>query len=300
MGKWIVNSLFMIPTLKKIREGTDDIFEVLNENTAYFYPYWHYHPQYEIMLIEKSSGTRYVGDSISTFDDGDITFIGSDIPHLFRNYPEYFDVKSPKRAIATVLYISSNFVNSDLFDLREMIAVKKLLQDSRRGLLIKGESKEEISRRLKKIVQSNGPGRLIDFISLLHYIASEGEYEVLSSVGFTSTLNSHDLSRLNKVFDYLLNNFHRDISLLDVCKVAHMSSAAFCRYFKKRTNKTLITFLNEIRIGNACKLLIENRIMSISEICYECGFNNPTNFNIQFKKLKKLSPQVYRETYNSF
>ena len=289
-----------LPTLKKIGEGTDDIFEVLIENTSYFYPYWHYHPQYEIMLIEKSSGTRYLGDSISQFNEGDITFIGSDIPHLFRNHSEYFNAKSNKQAKATVLYISNNFLNSDLFGLREMVAIKELLQLSKRGLMFKGNSKREIASRLKKIVKDKGTGRLIDFISLLHYIASEGEYEVLSSLGFISTINSQDLSRLNKIFDYLLKNFYKEITLDDVCKVAYMSPAAFCRYFKERTNKTLITFLNEIRIGNACKLLIENKNISISEICYQCGFNNLTNFNIQFKKLKKMNPQAYRETYNSF
>jgi len=289
----------MVPTLKKIGEGTDDIFEVLNENASYFYPYWHYHPQFEIMLIEKSSGTRYLGDSISTFCEGDITFIGSDIPHLFRNHPEYFKTTSKKKVKATVLYISNGFLNSDLFELREMGAVKEMLHQSKRGLVFKGKSKKEIAFRLKKIAKDNGPGRLINFISLLHYIASNSEYEVLSSLGFSSSLNSQDLSRLNKVFDYLLKNFHKNISLHDVCKVAYMSSAAFCRYFKERTNKTFITFLNEIRIGNACKLLIENKNMSISEICYQSGFNNLTNFNIQFKKIKNTNPQAYREKYNS-
>jgi len=289
----------MDPTLKKIGEEANNIFNVLNEDTIHFYPYWHYHPQYEIMLIEESSGIRYVGDSISSFNKGDITFIGSDTPHLFRNYPEYFDTKSTKCAKATVLYINSNFLNSDFFNLREMINIKELLQHSKRGLLINGKSKKEVTRRIKTISQTDGVVRLINFISLLHYIASEGEYETLSSLSFTGTMDSRDLSRLNRIFDYVLKNFNKDISLFDVCTAAHMSSAAFCRYFKKQTNKTLITFLNEIRIGNACKLLIENKNMSISEICYQSGFNNLTNFNIQFKKIKKINPQDYRETYNA-
>ena len=289
----------MVPTLKKIGEGMDNIFEVLNENTSYFYPYWHFHPQYEIMLIEKSSGTLYVGDSMSPFCKGDITFFGSDIPHLFRNHQEYFHSKSKKQAKATVLYISDNFLNSNLFNLREMGAIKNLLHNSKRGLIFKGKSKKEISCRIKKIVKDKGPERLINFVSLLHFIATEGEYEMLSSLGFTSTLDSQDLSRLNKIFDYLLKNFHTEITLQDVCKIACMSASAFCRYFKERTNKTLITFLNEIRIGNACKLLIESKNLNISEICYNSGFNNLTNFSVQFKKLKKMAPQTYREMYNS-
>jgi AraC-like DNA-binding protein len=288
----------MKATLKKIGEGADNIFNVLIENSPNFYPYWHYHPQYEIMLIEKSTGTRYVGDSISPFQEGDITFLGSDIPHLFRNHPEYFSEKSKKKAKATVLYFSDEFINSGFFQLREMGAINELLQLSKRGIIINGSSKKEVARRLKKIVKGESVIRLLDFISLLNYIASKGEYEVLSSLGFTHNLDKQDLSRLNKIFDYLLNNFQKSITLDDVSKVANMSKAAFCRYFKDRTNKTLITFLNEIRIGHACKLLIENNNMNISEICYECGFNNLTNFNIQFKKLKKMNPMLYRETYH--
>ena len=289
----------MIPTLKKVGEGGNGIFEVLIENRTYFYPFWHYHPQYEIMLIEKSSGTRYVGDNISPFSDGDITFIGSDIPHLFRNHPEYFNSESKKRAKATVLYFSKEFVNSDIFSFREMMVVNELLQLSKRGLLIKGSSRSEVANRLHKIVKENGVERLTDFMLLLHFIASKKEYEVLSSLSFTQVLDQNDLSRLNKVFDYLLKNFQNNITLNDLSKVANMSPAAFCRYFKERTNKTLITFLNEIRVGHACKLLIENKNMNISQICFECGFNNLTNFNIQFKKLKMMSPLAYRGTYNS-
>ena len=288
----------MIPTLKKIGEGANNIFEVLNENAPHFYQYWHYHPQYEIMLIDKSSGTRYVGDSISQFGEGDITFMGSNIPHLFRSYPEYFNVKSKKRVKATVLYFSNEFVNSDFFNWQEMSAINELLQLSQRGLLISGHSKAEVARRLNKIAKGSGTKRLIDFISLLHLIASKGEYEVLSSLGFANTLDKNDLSRLNRIFDYLLKNFQCDISLHEVSRIANMSPAAFCRYFKGRTNKTLITFLNEIRIGHACKLLIESKNMNISQICYECGFNNLTNFNIQFKKIKKISPTAFRETYH--
>jgi AraC-like DNA-binding protein len=252
------------------------------------------------MFIEKSSGTRYVGDNISTFCDGDITFMGANIPHLFRSYPEYFKPKSTKRAKATVLYFSAEFVNSDFFKLREASKISELMELSKRGLKIVGQSKKEVALRIHKIKTTKGSGmqRLIDFISLLHFIASKGEYEVLSSLGFTPILDQHDLSRLNKVFDFLLKNFQNSITLDDVAAIANMSRASFCRYFKERTNKSLITFLNEIRIGHACKLLIEHKHLNISQICYDCGFNNLTNFNIQFKKIKNTNPLVYREMYH--
>ena len=289
---------FKTPTLKIIGEGCNNVLEILNENAGHFYPYWHFHPQYEIMFIEKSSGTRYVGDSIGQFSDGDITFMGSNIPHLFRSDPEYFDAKSKKRAKAIVLYFSDAFVNSDFFNLREMSEIRELMQMSKRGLLLLGQSKVEAVRRIRKIAKGTGIQRLTDLISLLHFIATKVEFEVLSSLGFYHILDKNDLSSLNRVFDYLLKNFQNNITLSDVSKIANMSTVSFCRYFKECTNKTLISFLNEIRIGQACKLLIENKNMNITQICYDCGFNNLTNFDIQFKKLKKMNPLTFREIYH--
>lgn len=288
----------MKATLKKVGNGSDNVLDVLVENTSNFYPYWHYHPQYEIMLIVESTGIRYVGDSITSFQEGDITIMGSNIPHLFRNDIEYFDETPSKVAKAVVVYFSDDFVKSDFFALREMTSISKLLELSRRGILIQGGTKLEIAQRLHKIINEDGVIRLMDFIALLHYIASESEYKILSSLGFVNRIDQQELSRLNKIFDYLLKNFQTNITLGEVSKVASMSTTNFCKYFKSHTNKTLITFLNEIRIGYACKLLIEKKEMSISEICFECGFNNLTNFNIQFKKLKSLSPKNYREIYN--
>lgn len=290
----------MKTVLKKVGDGSGDVFDVLIENASNFYPYWHYHPQYEIMLITESTGTRYVGDSITSFQEGDITIMGSNIPHLFRNDIEYFNEKTEKVAKAIVIYFSDNFVNSDFFSLREMTSISEFLNLSKKGILIQERTRPEITQRLHKIVNEDGVTRLMDFISLLHYIASESDYRVLSSLGFANMFEQQELSKLNKIFDYLLNNFQNTITLEEVSKVSNMSTTNFCKYFKSHTNKTLITFLNEIRIGYACKLLIEKREMSISEICFECGFNNLTNFNIQFKRMKNMSPTIYRETYNLY
>lgn len=290
----------MIPTLKKIGKEANSPLEVLNENTSHFYPYWHYHPQYEIMLIEKGTGTRYVGDSISQFGEGDITIMGSNIPHLFRSDPEYFDPRSLRKAKATVLYFSDEFIDGDFFGLREAGAIRELMNLSQRGLIIQGPSKAGIARKLNRVAKGDGMQRLIDILSLLHYIASEGEYEVLSSLGFTRKLDENDLTRLNKIFNYLFRNFQNSISLNEISEIANMSPTSFCKYFKERTNKTLVTFLNEIRIGHACKLLIENKDMNVSQICYECGFNNLTNFDIQFKKVKRINPLAFREMYHKW
>ena len=283
---------------KKIGDNTGNIFDILEEESPCFYPYWHYHPQYEIMLITESTGIRYVGDSMTEFKEGDITIIGSNIPHLFRNDTKGSNKTDRKTAKAIVVYFSEDFVKSDLFGLREMENINSFLKLSKRGVVIQGKTKIKIANQLYKIINETGVTRLTDFISLLHYITSESEYCPLSSTSFIHSFSQQELPRLQKIFDYILENFKNDITLKEVSEAANMSTTSLCKYFKSHTNRTLITFLNEIRIGHACKLLLERKDMSISEICFDCGFNNLTNFNIQFRKLKEMSPTSYRNTCN--
>ena len=287
----------MIPSLKKVKAGINEMFEVLYVNDSHFFSYWHYHPEYEIMLIQKSSGTQYVGDNVCPFSEGDIVFLGPNIPHIFRNPPEYFDPKSKKKAKATVLYFSEKIVNSDFFDLPEMQSIKKLLAQSKNGIKIHDDSKAKVATKFLRCVKSTNEERIINFLALLQFIASEAKFKTLSSSGFMNHTDDKDLNRLNDVFDHILNNFHENINLTTVAEIANMSPTAFCRFFKKHTNKTMVTFLNEIRIGHACKLLIEDENMNSSQICFECGYNNLTNFIIQFKNLKGVSPLNYRQKY---
>jgi len=249
------------------------------------------------MLIEKGSGTRYVGDNISTFKDGEITFLGSNIPHLFRNYPEYFEENSKRKSKASVLYFSEEFATTCFINLKELAPIKELLKFSKRGITISEGSKKEVARRLYRTINKTGIERLLEFISLLNYIASESDYKIILSAGFSTNIDEEEVTKLNKIFSYILENFPKKITLGQIAGIANMSPTAFCRYFKDRTNKTFITFLNEIRIGNACKYLIENEDMDVSQICYLVGFNNLTNFSIQFKKLKKIAPVEYRNKY---
>lgn len=288
----------LIPSLKKVDPIRDEIFGVLMVNDSHFYPLWHYHPQYEIILIEKGTGHRYVGDNFNPFSEGEILILGPNLPHVFRNDPEYFISGSTKNVKATVLYCNNRLINCDFFNLNEFTQIRELLQLSKRGLLIKGPSKKTVSRLLNTVVNKTGIDRLLEFISMLHFVAMEAEFEPLSSLGFSTTIDEEKVTKLNKVFDYLSNNFSRNITLKEIADMSNMSLTTFCRYFKKITNKTFITFLNEIRVGHASKLLIEHKNINISQICQESGFNNLTNFYIQFHKFKNLSPKEFKDKYN--
>jgi AraC-like DNA-binding protein len=288
----------MLPSLKKVDSGLNGIFDILIVNDKHFYPLWHFHPQYEIMLIESSTGTRYVGDNISSFKKGEITILGPDIPHLFRNHPEYYLKKSKLRSKATVVYFSKDFVENTIEKYPEFSNIRELLKKSQRGIILKGKSITQAARLLKDGARCHGLSQYLKLISLLNFIANECEFTPLSSIGFSKTVNIEDVSLINKVFDFTLNNFSRNIRLEEVASIVHMSPTTFCRFFKKRTNKTYISFLNELRVGFACKLLIESPHLNVSQVCFESGFNNLTNFNIQFKRLKKVSPLGFRSSYN--
>lgn len=285
------------PLLKKVDSGEDEIFGVLKVNDPFFHPLWHYHPQYEIILIKEGTGNRYIGDSFSPFTEGEIILLGPNIPHVFRNDPEYFLNGSKRTVKALVLYWSDKLPKYELFNLSEFKPIRELLHLSKRGLLIKGESKKTVSRMLRNVVMENGIKRIIEFISMLNYIATKAEYEPLSSVGFSAIADEEEVNMFNKVFEYLLKNFSKSITLQEMVDLSNMSTSTFCRNFKKITNKTFITFLNEIRVGHASKLLIENKNKNISQVCFESGFNNLTNFYIQFHKFKKLSPIEFKNKY---
>jgi len=166
------------------------------------------------------------------------------------------------------------------------------------GMIFTGNAANNIKNVFYGMINKNGFDRMINFLLLLNTIGLNRNYKLLSSIGFQLSFDKKDFNRLNEITYFLLKNFTRTIRLREVSTIAHMSETAFCRYFKEKTNKTLITFLNEIRIGYACKLLIEKRHLNISQISDRSGFNNITNFNIQFKKLKKRTPLEYRSLYN--
>ena len=180
-----------LPSLKKIEVGINNIIEVNMVDDNHFYPLWHFHPQYEIMHIKQSIGNRYVGDNVSTFSAGDILFFGPNIPHLLRNYREYFAKDSTKRAKATVLYFSEEFTKIDFFSLNELMHIKKLLNLSSRGLLIQGEASKKVGLMIIRFIKKKGFYRLLEFIKMLHFISMEVKFSFLSSEGFNMKIDDN-------------------------------------------------------------------------------------------------------------
>lgn len=254
--------------------------------TPHFETPWHCHAEYELVLIIKGNGKKFIGNHVSDYEEGSLTFLGPDLPHLFRKAEEQ-DIGG-----SLVIHFKEDFLGKDFKYIPEMQKINLLFQKSGMGLQIYGSTRDIISRKMNEMVGLKGMERLNCLLSVLNILSDSTEYELLSSPDIRGQ-NVKDNDRLNKVFDYLMTNFKEEIQLEKVAEIANMSYSGFCRYFKNRTKKNFSHFVNEIRIGYACKRLMESDI-SIAEVCFESGFNNITNFNSQFKKIIKCTPHQFQ------
>jgi AraC-like DNA-binding protein len=292
----------MKPTLEKVPQfATSSIF-VKHEISPYMdYP-WHYHPEFEIILVEKSSGVRLMGNSIDNFSDGDLVFISPNVPHVWSNDKAFYGIRKDLWVVVYVIQFREDALTKGFFDLPEFSHIRNLFHLGRQGLKITGkEDHMKISALMKKVHNSSGIQRLTFFLNILDAIASAQEYKLLSSAGYIDEVNNTDTERITKVMNYLMENFAREINLDKIADLVNLNKSSFCRYFKTRTKKTCSQFLNEIRIAHACKQLVNNN-KTISNICYETGYNNISHFNRQFKLITGLTAGEYKKKYlvNSF
>lgn len=266
------------------------------EDLPHFIVPWHYHPAIEIMYITRGIGTRFVGDCIEQYEEGGVCMIGPNLPHEWRNDDAYFDKESGLRATCICLFFKREIFDPNFIRLPEMNNIRDLIERSRRGLKFTGNSKLEITRFIRSSVNDVGVRKVTNLLTLLELMATSTEYELLASVGFTNSVNSEDFERFNKVYKFLVKNFATSIRLEEVSTLVGLTPTAFCRYFKERTKKTFVEYLNEMRIGYSKKLLLENK-MKISTISGEVGFPNLSNFISQFKKVTGMSPSQFQKQF---
>ncbi len=253
------------------------------------YP-WHFHSEFEIVYVLKSTGKRFVADSFESFGEGDITLMGSNLPHFWKS--EMTD-QSKIRVNAIVVQFHRSFLSDAINTYPEFRRIRELLSRADRGIHFTGSSSEKIGRMLKRLLALSGLGRILYFIKLLDTMARSENYRILASKAYQLEEHKELNNRLDKIIHFINTNYRRKITQQEVATKIGMTTAAFCRYFKEKTGKGFIFFINEMRIGFACKLLIENRL-SISQICFECGFNNLSNFNRMFKRQTGTTPGEYQ------
>lgn len=253
------------------------------------------HVNFEIALIENCTGRRFVGDHIEDFHGDELVLLGSYLPHCW----QYDNLVDPnKNADAIIVHFYPDFLGKDLFSKPEAVFLNQLLANANKGVLFKGEIISEAKQILQQMLTVKGMSRAVLMLELLDKLSLYTTATTLSSPTMSVIENSTEAKRINKVFDYIFNNFKQDISLQDVASIVHMSSSAFCRFFKTHTNRTLVDFIKEIRIGYASKLLMEGNL-NITETCFQSGYNNISNFNKHFKDIKGSSPREFSKKYKS-
>ena len=279
--------------LKKADGLENEKFNVLCKEKPCLDSSWHYHKQYELIYISRSTGIRFVGDSVGHFSPGDLVLVGPYLPHLWRNDSAYYEEENGEKVKTLVLKFTSDFMGEGTFKKSEFSSIKHLLSESKFGICFGRDTSEKLKDELLKIIVLSPAEQLMQLLNLLYKLSITKDKEVLSSTDMRQ-YTSEPLQRLDLVIKYISDNYTSHIDLEDVASKACMTTNSFCRFFKKMTNKSFTQFLNEVRIRNASRLLIQEN-MTMSEICYKVGYNSMTNFYKQFKKIMGSTPKAYRQ-----
>ena len=277
---------------EQLAKETDCCINFLEVEVPCLLTPWHFHPETEIIYIEKSTGSRFVGDHSESFGPGDIGLIGPNLPHVWKSDPVYRENIPGLTARVLVIHFDDEIFKNSLAILPEMQGINQLLYDSQFGMKFFGAAQAHIEIQMKSIIRTSGIEKLLRLIDILDFMSKTKDKQLLASKGYSKIRKSVDFDRFDKAYRYMIDNFQENITLEKVSDIVGMTPTSFCRYFKKHTNKSFLTVLNEIRVGHSCKLLIESNL-NISGVCYESGFNNVSNFNEQFKKIKGISPSQY-------
>jgi len=255
--------------------------------------YWHVHPEIELTYIVRSRGRRFVGDSIEPYDDGDLVLLGPNLPHTWDSDP-----RRAGRQEAVFCQFSESFLGPEFLRAPELAPVRRLLDRSAQGLRFSGKTQKAASRRMEGMDRLQGVPRLATLLEVLDLLARSRDVRPLSSREFVPALRSGDAGRIDRVCRILNERCTERITLAEAAAAAHLSVPAFSRFFRRKTGRTLVAYLNELRTGLACRELIETD-RSVSDIAFDSGFNNLSNFNRRFLALKGMSPREFRRQFQS-
>lgn len=282
--------LSLKPTLEKIEPSFGTSFsyrtynkEFLNKNNTF----WHYHPEYELVYVNGGIGKRQIGSHVSHYRNGDLIFIGPNLPHCG------FTDSLTGNECETVIQIKKDFLGEAFFEIPEMKKVRNLFENARMGMVFHEEDKKNIGGAIENLKGLEPFARLMGLLRVLNLLGEAKNYTILNAKGFILETELQDNNRINIIFNFVKDEFHRPISLEEISDKVSMTPPSFCRYFRKITGKTFVQFVIEYRLAHATKLLHEKQI-SILEVSYESGFNNFSHFNRQFKKFTGSTPSDYR------
>ena len=259
------------------------------DKAAYFYDKLHQHEDIQLCTIIRGEGTLIVGDTINDYKSGDVLVIGSDLPHVFKS-----DTSIIEESFMISLFFTEQSFGKDFFSLDDFKELNSFFKKSLSGFkLISNQQK--IQERFLSLQNASNLERFIGLFDILKII-KKSKTQALADFVYPKKYTDNEGKRMRDVMDFTIHHYDKNIDLDEIANKANMTPNAFCRYFKQRTNKTYFSFLNELRVENACKLLVGNKGLSVSEIAYQCGFKNLSNFNRKFKEVKNTTPSKYRKS----
>ncbi len=253
---------------------------------------WHYHPEIELIFLYKGSGKRQIGSNISYFKNGDLILIGSNLPHCGMTN------ENTNNEYEVVIQFQPDFLGESFWKSPEMEKITALLNKSKAGMVFGENIKISVQKKIEAMVEASSLEKLVKLIEILNELANTKDYEILNAGKYFLDTQVEDNERINLIFNHVKDHFKDQIFLEDAANLANMTVPSFCRYFKKITNKTFTQFVNEYRIIHSLKLLSEQPL-SITEVCFESGFNNFSYFNKTFKEYTKKSPSQYRKEFSN-
>lgn len=279
------------PVLEKVSPnfGASFSYKTFNyHNQNQHKNFWHYHPEIELVYVNKGAGRRLVGSHTSHYRNGNLILVGSHLPHCG------FTDSLKESQNETVIHLLPETLGARFFDIPEMESIKKLMEKAKYGMVFHGDDKRRIGAKIIGLSQKKGMFKLLGLLEIFQDLALSESFRLLNAEGFMLEAKVEDNERINHIFNFVKQAYHRPISLDEVAEMAHMTKPSFSRYFKKITGKTFVTFVNDYRLTHAAKLLHENQ-QSILDICHLCGFNNFSHFNKKFKAFTGNSPSEYRK-----
>jgi AraC-like DNA-binding protein len=253
---------------------------------------WHFHPEHQLTLAVRSQGHRLVGDHLGALEDGDVVLVGSNLPHVWHQA-----VDAGSEAEAVIVRFDEGFVGKEFMAKAEMEGVRALLRRAARGLVVQGKAREEVARRMLALPEEGRLERMVALLAILARLASAKAWEMkaLASASYEPMLLSEDQDRMERVCAYIHGHYTEKLERRELAALAALSEGAFSRFFHSRTGRTVPQYVNELRVGRACRLLLEFPGRTVSDVALDCGFDNLANFNRRFLAARGVAPSVFRK-----
>lgn len=265
----------------------------------HYYNHLHRHREVQIEWVVEGSGMLIAGNYMQRFASGDIYIIGANQSHIFKSDNVYFDTEEKKQIHSISIFFDPSHLSKNILSLPEMVGVKRFVDGLHNGFQIPERNHDIVKSTITAIKKSSETPRVAAFITLLHLLSTIGNLKPLATNNNEQIISEVEGIRMDQIFQYLVTNYKNHISLAEISGIANLTPQAFCRYFKKHTDKTFVGFLNEVRINEACKMIVSGKFDGFSDVSYQTGFDNVTNFNRVFKKTMGKSPSEYQRDFLS-